>query len=55
MLIFEFDYETHNNDGTLKPRPMYWLGCTSVIGTDQEHEDEIFEQLTCEETGLVNG
>jgi hypothetical protein len=48
MIVFEFDHETHNSDGSLKPRLMYWLGCTSVIGKDEEHIDEIYEQLDAE-------
>ena len=47
MIIFDFDIETHNSDGTLKPRPIYWLGCTSI--TDHGHEDEIYEQLEAEQ------
>lgn len=48
MIIFEFDYETHNSDGSLKSRRVYWLGTTSVEGTDSVHEDEIYEQLDAE-------
>ncbi len=48
MIVFEFDNETHNSDGTLKPRVMYWLGCTSITGADSRHEDEIYEQLDAE-------
>ena len=47
MIVFEFDYETHNSDGTLKNRPVWWVGCTSV--TDKGHEDEIYEQLYAEQ------
>jgi hypothetical protein len=47
MIIFEFEYETHNLDGTLKDRPIWWLGSTSV--TDETDEDEIFEQLEAEQ------
>jgi hypothetical protein len=45
MIVFEFTDETHNNDGSLKPRPVYWLGATFMTGTDKAHEDEIYEQL----------
>ena len=45
MIIFEFDVETHNSDGSLKERPMHWLGVTSVTGKDKGNEDEIYEQL----------
>lgn len=48
MIVFEFDYETHNSDGSLKARPTYWLGSTSVTGADSQHEDEIYEQLEAE-------
>lgn len=44
MVIFQFEIETHNSDGSLKARPTYWLGCTSCPG-DTENEDEIYEQL----------
>ena len=49
MIIFEFDQETHNSDGTLKPRPIHWLGSTITTGYDKEHSDEIYEQLDCEQ------
>lgn len=52
MIIYEFDYETHNSDGSLKLRPVYWLGCTIVTGTDEQHEDEIYEQLDAEQAFL---
>jgi len=49
MIIFGFDIETHNSDGSLKPRPVYWIGDTSVTGADEEHTDEIYEQLDAEQ------
>jgi hypothetical protein len=48
MIILNFDYETHNSDGSLKPRAIYWLGNTFISGVDRGHEDEIYEQLDCE-------
>jgi hypothetical protein len=54
MIVFEFSYETHNADGTLKSRPVYWIGCTEVTGEDKEHEDEIIEQLDAEQVFVVN-
>lgn len=54
MIIFEFDYETHNSDGTLKARPVWWLGCTEVTSEDEEHDDEIYEQLMAQEAGLTD-
>lgn len=45
MIIFEFEYETHNSDGTLKARPIYWLGIIHVTKEDESHSDEIYEQL----------
>ena len=48
MIIFEFDCETHNSDGSLKTRSVYWLGTTDVQGEDTEHKDEIYEQLDAE-------
>lgn len=53
MIIFEFDYETHDSDGSLKDRPMYWLSCTLVEGEDEEHQDEIYEQLDAQAAGLT--
>jgi hypothetical protein len=53
MIILEFDIETHNPDGTLKPRVMYWLGTTNVIGEDEEHTDEIYEQLDAQTADLA--
>jgi hypothetical protein len=53
MIVFEFDYETHNSDGTLKLRPMYFLGTTNVVGKDKEHTDEIYEQLDAQACGLA--
>ena len=47
MITFEFEYETHNSDGSLKDRPTWWLSCTSV--TDKGHEDEIYEQLEAQQ------
>jgi hypothetical protein len=47
MIVFEWDYETHNSDGTLKERPTWWLSCTSV--TDKDHEEAIYEQLDAEQ------
>lgn len=49
MIIFEFDIETHNSDRSVKSRPMYWLGATSIIGEDEAHTDEIYEQLDAEQ------
>ena len=48
MICLEFELETHNSDGTLKPRPIYWLGRTSCPG-DAENEDEIYEQLEAQQ------
>ncbi len=48
MIIFNFDDETHNSNGTLKVRPVYWIGGTEVVGEDEEHQDEIYEQLDSE-------
>lgn len=48
MIIFEFDTETHNSDGSLKDRAMYWLGVTHVTLDDEKHLDEIYEQLDAE-------
>lgn len=53
MIIFEFDYETHNTDGSLKPRPKYWLSTTNIVGKDEEHTDEIYEQLDAQTAGLA--
>ena len=52
MIIFLLDYETHNSDGTLKPRPIWWLGSTEV--TDIEDQDEIYEQLVAQEVFLYD-
>jgi hypothetical protein len=52
MIVFEFDVETHNSDGTPKGRPVYWLGGTSITGSDEEHSDEIYEQLNAHEAHL---
>lgn len=49
MIIFEFDIETHNSDGSLKLRPIYWLGGTSCTDKDKKHADEIYEQLDAEQ------
>ena len=49
MIIFEFDTETHDSDGALKTRPVYWLGSTMTTGYDKEHSNEIYEQLDCEQ------
>jgi len=55
-IVFEFDIETHESNGSLKSRPMYWLGCTNVKGDkDEEHSDEIYEQIDAEATGLTQG
>lgn len=48
MIVFEFELETHNSDGSLKNRPTYWLGSTSCPG-DETNEDEIYEQLEAEQ------
>lgn len=48
-IIFEFEIETHNSDGSLKNRPIYWLGCTSVNGEDKGHAEEIYEQLEAQQ------
>jgi hypothetical protein len=53
VIIFEFDYETHNSDETLKDRAVYWLSCTSCDGEDDLHSDEIHEQLAAETCGLT--
>lgn len=50
MIIFEFDDETHNNDGSLKERPMFWISCA---GSDEKHSDEIYEQLAAQTCGLT--
>ncbi len=49
MIFFKFDIETHNSDGSLRSRPVYWLGGTSVTGNDEQHNDEIYEQLDAEQ------
>jgi hypothetical protein len=49
MIVFEFELETHNSDGTLKERPTYWLGGTSITKEDEEHSDEIYEQINAHE------
>jgi len=49
MMIFEFELETHDSDGTIKPRPTYWLGGTSCTKEDEKHSDEIYEQLAAEQ------
>jgi hypothetical protein len=49
MISFEFEIETHNSDGSLKPRPIYCLGWTSVTGADKGDEDEIYEQLEAQQ------
>ena len=50
MITFTFDYETHDNDGTLKDRPIWWLGSTDV--TDKEDQDEIYEAIAAHESYL---
>lgn len=52
MIVFEWERETHNSDGTLKERPVFWLGGTSISREDEEHSDEIYEQLNAHETHL---
>jgi len=52
MITFELDEETHNSDGTLLDRPLYWLGGTFVTGADEEHANEIYEQFVAHETYL---
>jgi hypothetical protein len=49
MITFEFDYETHNSDGSFKDRLIYWLISINVTGGDRAHEDEIYEQLEAEQ------
>ena len=52
MIVFEWDYETHNSDGTVKDRAMWWLSGTAITGNDEEHADEIYEQMAAQEVGL---
>lgn len=52
MIVFEFELETHGSDGILKKRPIFWLGSTSVTGKDEEHSDEIYEQINAHEAHL---
>lgn len=52
MIIFRFDYETHESDGTLKPRATWWNTLTECVGDDEEHADEIYEQLMSEQIFL---
>jgi hypothetical protein len=52
MIIFEFDYETRSANGCLKSRSIYWISDISFTYTDQEHEDEICEQLDAEQVFL---
>jgi len=44
MIEFELD-EDHSHDGA---RAVYWLGLTHITGEDEEHIDEIYEQLDAE-------
>ena len=42
MIIFEFDLDSGQN------RDIYWIGVTEVTKEDQNHIDEIYEQLDAE-------
>jgi len=53
MIVFEFDEETHDSDGSLLVRPLYWLSCTSCTGQDESHSNEIYEQLEAQTCGLT--
>lgn len=46
MIIFEF--ETDNG----QERDIYWLGSTAVTGEDEQHCDEIYEQIMAHESYL---
>lgn len=48
MIVFEFETDQGHT------RDIFWLGTTSVTGADGSESDNIYEQLACEETGLVN-
>jgi hypothetical protein len=49
MIVFEFELETHNSDGTWKCRPTYCLGVTVVTKEDEDDADEIYEQLEAQQ------
>ena len=51
MIVFEFCEDTSARDG----HTVYWLGCTDVTGEDEEHADEIYEQLMAHEAHLDEG
>ncbi len=50
MIIFEFDTEIVEGCD----RILYWVGNMHVEGSDAEHENEIYEQLDAEVSGLTN-
>lgn len=48
MIVFEWNTDTANNVG----RVLYWLGSTYITGKDEEHSNEIYEQLMAHESHL---
>jgi hypothetical protein len=47
MVVFEF--ETQSVDGAIH----YWIGTTKCTGEDEEHTNEIYDQLDAQTCGLA--
>ena len=46
MIVFEIDWENGDN------RKIWWLSSVFCTDDDEEHDDEIYEQLTVEDSHL---